>query len=136
MLDVETSGTGARNVRVMIVDDTDHVRVMLSEMMKLDGFNVVSMAASANEALTAIDNTEPDIIVMDYKMPEMDGLEATRRIRARNLSLPVVLYTAYLDASIELEAKEAGVTACIGKVEGLAMLEREISALCLEFVDR
>lgn len=126
----------ARDVRVMIVDDTDHVRLMLAEMLTLDGFDVVSRAASASDALASLDASTPDVIVMDYKMPDMDGLAATRIIRARGVSTPIILYTAYLDAQIEGEAKAAGVTACIGKVEGLSMLERQISALCLEFVDR
>ncbi len=122
-------------IRVLIVDDTDHVRNMLSHMLTLDGFEVVGAAGGASEAIGTLGHTEPDIVIMDLKMPIMDGIAATRLIREGHPTLPIILYTAYLDDAISQRADEAGVTACIGKVEGIASLEREISALCLELVE-
>ncbi|TML77233.1 MAG: response regulator [Actinobacteria bacterium] len=122
-------------IRVLIVDDTDHVRNMLSHMLTLDGFDVVGAAGGASEGIGALGQAAPDIVIMDLKMPIMDGIAATRMIRQDHPTLPIVLYTAYLDDAIAERAREAGVTACIGKVEGIASLEREISALCLELVE-
>jgi len=122
-------------IRVLIVDDTDHVRNMLSHMLTLDGFDVVGATGGASEAIGALGQAAPDIVIMDLKMPIMDGIAATRVIRQDHPTLPIVLYTAYLDDAIAERAREAGVTACIGKVEGIASLEREISALCLELVE-
>lgn len=122
-------------IRVFIVDDTEHVREMLSQMLLLDGFELAGKAASGQEAIAMVPTSAPDIVIMDFKMPEMDGITATRRIRELAPTLPVILYTAYLDRELEQRAHAAGVTACIGKVEGLETLEREISALCLELVD-
>jgi CheY-like chemotaxis protein len=122
-------------IRVLIVDDTDHVRNMLSHMLTLDGFEVVGAMGGAAEAIGSLSLTEPDIVIMDLKMPIMDGIAATRAMRQDHPTLPIVLYTAYLDDAIAQRAREAGVTACIGKVEGIASLEREISALCLELVE-
>ena len=119
-------------VRVMVVDDTDHVRTMLAEMLALDGFDVVARAGSGEDAVRQAVETEPDVIVMDLKMPGMDGLETTRRIKEDRPSQPVILYTAYLDPTIEAEAREAGVTLCLGKIDGLPELERQISRLTLE----
>lgn len=119
----------------MIVDDTDHVRDMLVHMLNLDGFDVVGALGGASEAIGSIDLMRPDIVIMDMKMPIMDGISATRIIREDHPTMPIVLYTAYLDDAIEERARNAGVTACIGKVEGLSSLEREISALCLELVE-
>lgn len=125
--------SAAKAVRVMVVDDTDHVRDMLVDMLELDGFEVVAQAASGEAACELVDDATPDVIVMDYKMPGMDGLTAARTIRATRTSQAIILYTAYLDPAIEAEAREAGVALCIGKVEGLNQLERHITELCRDF---
>lgn len=122
-------------VRVLIVDDTDHVREMLASMLDLDGFEVVGKAASGEEAIRLAPQTSPHVVIMDYKMPGMDGITATERIRELNPGVPVILYTAYLDGLLEERARKAGVSLCVGKVEGLETLERQISALCLELMD-
>jgi CheY-like chemotaxis protein len=121
--------------RVLIVDDTEHVREMLEAMLELDGFEVVGSAASGEEAIPLAIEKQPDVIVMDYKMPGMDGLTASREIRKARSDQPIILYTAYLDATLEAEAKEAGIALCIGKVEGLGQLERHITELCRDFRD-
>ena len=118
------------DVKVLVVDDTDHVRHMLIEMLELDGFEVVGQAASGQEAVDVAAGTSPDIIVMDYKMPGMDGLTAARQIRDAAPDQTIILYTAYVDPQLEAEAKEAGVAMTVGKVEGLNQLERHITELC------
>ena len=123
----------SEGVRVMVVDDTDHVRNMLVDMLELDGFDVVGQAASGEDACAMVEEAGPDVIVMDYKMPGMDGLTAARTIRESRTTQAIILYTAYLDPTIEAQAKEAGVALCIGKVEGLNQLERHITELCRDF---
>jgi DNA-binding NarL/FixJ family response regulator len=123
------------NVRVMVVDDTDHVREMLVTMLDLDGFEVVATAASGAEALQALQRVHPHVIVMDYKMPDMDGITATRKLREVIPNMPVILYTAYLDDLLVERAAAAGVSLCVGKVEGIETLERQISALSLELAE-
>ena len=114
----------------MVVDDTDHVRAMLTSMLTLDGFEVVEEAAGGQQAVQRIGDADPDVVVIDYKMPEMDGLQTARAIRDRRPGQVMVLYTAFVDDDLQRQADEAGVAVCLGKVEGLASLEREISRLC------
>lgn len=121
-------------IRVMVVDDTEHVREMLATMLELDGFEVVAKVASGAEAIAKVDGAAPNIVVMDYKMPEMDGLAATRLLRERAPDVPVIIYTAYIDEAIETAAREAGAALVLGKVEGLEHLERSISELCIELM--
>ena len=122
-------------VKVLVVDDTDHVRSMLVDMLELDGFDVVGEAGSGAEAVDAAADTNPDVIVMDYKMPGMDGLSAARAIRTTRPTQGIILYTAYLDQKLEKEARESGVALCVGKVAGLSQLERHITELCRDFGD-
>ena len=119
-----------RPIRVMVVDDTDHVRRMLTSMLSLDGFEVVGNAADGPQAIENVEQADPDVVVVDYKMPGMDGLATARGIRAARPDQVMILYTAYIDDKLEKAAAEAGISLCIGKVEGLASLEREISRLC------
>ncbi|MGH2729028.1 MAG: response regulator transcription factor [Actinomycetota bacterium] len=122
--------TANLTAKVLVVDDTDHVRAMLVDMLELDGFDVIAEARSGEDAIAHAVDSSPDVIVMDYKMPGMDGLTAARKIRATRPSQAIILYTAYLDAELEKAAKDAGVAVCIGKVEGLNQLERHITELC------
>lgn len=119
-------------VSVLVVDDTEHVRRMLCDMLALDGFEVVGQAGNGEDAVAEVNRLAPDVVIMDLRMPGVDGLEATRRIKQQRPGQPVILYTAYLDSVVERQARDAGVTLCLGKVEGLPELERELSRLALE----
>ena len=120
------------SVKVVVVDDTDHVREMLSSMLALDGFNVVGEARSGEEAIGLVSDKKPDVVVMDYSMPGMDGLEATRQIRSAMPKQSIILYTAYVDDTLKKAASDAGAALVVGKVEGLETLERSISELCMQ----
>jgi DNA-binding NarL/FixJ family response regulator len=120
------------SVRVFVVDDTAHVRKMLVQMLELSGFEVVGQAASGEEAVDAIDEVDPQVVVVDYKMPGLDGIATARRIKSHRPDQAIILYTAYLDGSLQEEAAEAGVSLCVGKVEGITTLERDIRRLAGE----
>ena len=84
----------AVNLKVLVVDDTEHVRDMLVQMLELDGFDVVGQAASGEEAIDLAQTSDPNVIVMDYVMPDLDGLSAAKAIKEAvsytHLTLPTI----------------------------------------------
>ncbi len=124
------------DIRVLIVDDTEHVLAVVADMLRLDGFDVVATAPDGLTALDLANTTDPHVVVMDLRMPGVDGLETTRRLRAARPGQQVILYTAYLDREIETEAMAAGAALCLSKVEGLPRLERELIRLTLSVAKR
>jgi CheY-like chemotaxis protein len=117
-------------IKVMVVDDTVHVRRMLRNMLELDGFEVSGEAGSGPEAIEVIDGADPDVVVIDYRMPDVNGLETASLIRALRPDQVMILYTAFVDPELEQRARDVGVSLVLGKVEGLESLEREITRLC------
>lgn len=136
-VDVEAREVDAMNtlpaveqtIRVLVVDDTDHVRRMLTTMLAVDGFEVVGSASDGPAAISAAAEQQPDVVVVDYRMPRMDGLETARRLKKHRPEQHVILYTAFIDEALEKQAAEIGVALCLGKVEGLGPLEQEIRRL-------
>ena len=121
-------------VRVLVVDDTEHVRAMLADMLSLDGFDVIGQAWDAASAVEVAVATQPDIAIMDLRLPGTDGIEATRRLRQACPGTSVILYTAYLTDEIRTAAAAAGAAHCLGKSDGLIELERELSRLTLHLM--
>lgn len=120
---------------LLVVDDTEHVREMLSDMLELDGFVVAGQAASGEEAIAMTVDLSPDVVVMDYRMDDMNGLDAAKRIKEQQPDQLIILYTAFLDPEVEERAREVGVTVCVGKGYGLTELERRITELCRDLAE-
>ncbi len=98
------------NIRILIVDDNDDVRQALISFISLSGdIEVVGEAIDGVECLKKAAELEPDIIIMDEKMPGINGLEATRIISESTLSSKVIMLTNYDD--FESEAYKCGVAA-------------------------
>lgn len=119
------------SVRVLVVDDTEHVRQMMAAMLQIQGFEVVGEAADAKGALELAADTSPDVIVLDFRMPDVDGITTTRWLLEQDADLAIVMYSAYLTEEDEQRALDAGVRACVSKVEGVEALAREVAAAAL-----
>jgi DNA-binding NarL/FixJ family response regulator len=87
-----------RRIRIMLVDDHEVVRMGLRTLMgKREGFAVVGEAGDVAEAITTARRTEPDVIVMDIRLPDGSGVEACREIRNERPETKVIMLTSYAD---------------------------------------
>ena len=98
-------------ISVVIADDHSLVRQGLRRYLEMAGdIDVLGEASNGTEVLRMIDNGtgEPDIVLLDIRMPEMDGLETARRIRLRHPKVGIIILTAYDDRQFVVEAVRAG----------------------------
>ena len=110
--------TGAK-VRVLAADDQRVVREGLAMLLGLlPDVEVVGTAANGEEALALADELRPDVILMDLRMPRMDGVEATRRLRASHPEIQIVVLTTYADDRSVIEALRAGALGYLTKDAG------------------
>jgi CheY-like chemotaxis protein len=104
------------NCKVLVVDDMFTSRLWLIKILENDGYRIIE-AASGVEALQQIEAEHPDLVIMDMQMPEMDGIECCRRIKAdEHLSaIPVVMITYSNDEDCQKQAIRAGCDAFLCK---------------------
>jgi DNA-binding response OmpR family regulator len=82
--------------KILIVDDEQHIRLLYEEEFKDDGYDVLT-ASHGREALDVLARHPVDLVILDIKMPEMDGSEFLRQVREFNTTLPIIISTAYGD---------------------------------------
>jgi len=102
------------SLRIMIADDEPIIRLDLRKTLENMGHQVVGEAGDGAKAIEAARELKPDIIIMDIKMPEMDGIDAAKIITTEGIA-PVLLLTAYSQKDLVDRAKDAGVFAYLVK---------------------
>lgn len=117
------------SIRVVVVDDHQIVRDGLTALLTaLDGIDVVGAAADGREALHVVQETAPDLVVMDIQMPHLDGIEATRFLTGRDPGLRVVMLTMNEDDDTVLSAIRAGACGYLLKGAGAEEVQHAIRA--------
>jgi AmiR/NasT family two-component response regulator len=95
-------------LRIVIADDEPIIRLDLKKMLQDCGYDVVGEAGDGVKAIEAVRSLRPDVVILDIKMPEMDGIDAAKIITEEKIA-PVLLLTAYSQLDLVNRAKDAGV---------------------------
>ena len=112
------SGLPFRPVKILVVDDLPDARFILRKRLERERvFDIVGEAANGQEAIDLCERLAPDIVVMDFRMPVMDGLEATRIIKERFPDIQVIGFTAYEDPNMREAMISAGAIGNVTKTD-------------------
>ena len=116
-------------IRVLLVDDHEVVRQGLRLLLETsDDIDVVGEASDGAEALRAVADAQPDVVLMDIRMPRLDGIEATERLRVDHPEIAVVILTTYNEDALLLRGLRAGARGYLLKDTNHRQLEHTIRA--------
>ena len=94
--------------KVLIVDDAAFMRMMIKNILTKNGFEVVGEASNGVEAVELYKKLKPDLVTMDITMPEMDGIEALKKIKEIDPNAKVIMVSAMGQQQLVIEAIQAG----------------------------
>ncbi len=100
--------------RVIIAEDEALIRMDLAEMLAEEGYDVVGQAGDGERAIELAESERPDLVILDVKMPKLDGISAAERIAAQRIA-PVVILTAFSQRDLVERARDAGAMAYLVK---------------------
>ena len=110
----EQPSPGSTSRRVVIAEDEVLIRMDLAEMLAEDGYEVVGQAGDGQTAVQLAEELRPDLVILDVKMPVLDGIAAAERIAGQRIA-PVVMLTAFSQRDLVERARDAGAMAYLVK---------------------
>jgi len=119
-------------IRILVAEDNDLVALTLEEQLKSLGYDVIAVAHTGAEAIDLASRLSPDLIIMDIRMPEVDGTEAASRINMQRLT-PILMLTAYTDRDTIRRAEQAGALGYLVKPVNEAELAPAINIALARF---
>ena len=114
--------------RLLVVDDEPNIRDLLASSLRYTGFEVIT-AANGSEAIKQAESTNPDLIVLDVMLPDVDGFTITRRLRENGFTTPILFLTAKDDMSDKVQGLTVGGDDYVTKPFGLEEVVARINAI-------
>lgn len=114
--------------RLLVVDDEPNIRDLLASSLRYTGFEVIT-AANGSEAINQAESTNPDLIVLDVMLPDVDGFTVTRRLRENGFTIPILFLTAKDDMSDKVQGLTVGGDDYVTKPFGLEEVVARINAI-------
>jgi CheY-like chemotaxis protein len=131
--------TGARKVRVFLVDDVFEVRTLVRIALEEDpGIEVVGEATNGREGVDGVGEAQPDVVLLDLSMPDMDGLEAIPLMRERAPNARLVVLSGHEGGRVSLEALDQGATRYLNKAadfEAIPTVVHDVAQIEPPFTD-
>lgn len=121
-------------IKVLIVEDDFLVSIMVQRMVEEIGYRVIGKAGNGIEAVERTKELKPDVVLMDIKMPDMDGIESAKKIQEK-FPTPVVMLTSHETSDLLNKASDAGVGAYLVKPIHVRELENAITIARARFAD-
>lgn len=112
--------------KILVVDDDPVVRMTTRDFLSSKGY-MVTVAAGGREALSMVETVDPDVVLLDVAMPDMDGMETLRRLVAVRPMLPVIMITANADIEITSKVLQMGAADYVPKPFDLDYLDQAVS---------
>lgn len=112
------SGVDVTTLNILIVEDNVHFSTLIHSILRALGITNLEEANDGGEALELLRDSTPDLVILDWKMEGMDGVECVRKIRALpgdNRFVPIIMVTGYTESSLKKQALDAGVNGFLGK---------------------
>ncbi len=112
------SSEGVQMIRILVVDDNPAVRRYLRAVLEQhDDWHVCDEARNGQDAVDRFKQVRPDVIVLDFQMPEMNGLDAARIISRQAPEIPILMVTLYLSKQLSEEARKVGIRGACAKTD-------------------
>ena len=132
-LDVDQQWTGLSDskigvrpvpAKILIAEDNSFMRLRIRQLLeKHSDWEICGEAHDGEEAIRLAEELSPDIVVMDFLMPEMNGVLAARKLAEREPGIPVLLFTLYISRALAQEARNAGLSGAVSKLSSNQLVE-------------
>jgi len=109
-------------IKILLVDDEPDLLLVIGKTIETWGYEVL-VASSGKEAIEAVKDKRVDMLILDYQMPEMDGITTLRQIREIDPQIPVVMFTAHQDGIPLKHIHELKISSCVPKTSTEFMLK-------------
>jgi len=116
-------------LRILIVDDCGSTRNMVRSILSSRQWTVCGEAADGWSGIKKFNELKPDLVVLDLKMPDINGIEAAKWMSEADPTVPIILFTLFNLPNLEAAAREAGICAVVPKGEAIQLIKTIESAL-------
>ncbi len=127
------------SIRVVVVDDSVVIRRLVVQVLESEpNFEVVGTAANGRIALTKVAQLAPDVVTMDIEMPELNGVEAVRQLRANGHKMPIIMFSTLTErgATATLDALSAGASDYVAKPANMGSVTESLAAVAEQLIPK